>query len=69
MSVTVNTLLRELMNLDEQGYGGTKIFAIHNTSGAADEIWSLYPSTHVGEAGPFDLEDDEEYIALTIGGN
>lgn len=66
---TLSVLIQELQELETKGYGDKKIFYSHSSSGDTGNINGAYVTDYVGEAGPFDLDDGEEYISLSVGGN
>ncbi len=65
--MTLNKLIKNLVDLQLQGHGDKQVFACHSASGACDPVESARVSDYVGEADPFDLEKGEEYIDLYIG--
>ena len=65
--MNLNELIRRLTKLSDDGYGDAKVFAIHGASGACDEVGPPRVSDTVGNSGPFDLEEGEEYISVYIG--
>ena len=68
----MNSLLElreEIDKMIEQGHGDKKVFYRHSSSGDVGPVWSMHVTSNVDECGPFDLEDNEEYVSLTVGGN
>ena len=61
-------MIINLQKLEQEGHGDKQIFCVCGSSGTTYELSSAHISDYVGESGPFDLEDGEEYISI-YGGN
>lgn len=58
----------EVKKLMEEGHGNKKVLYRNGSSGDCGQIGSIHVSSLVdAETGPFDLDDDEEYVSLYIG--
>jgi hypothetical protein len=63
----LNKFIEQLVKLAEEGHGDKEVFYCHGASGACGELSSAHISDEVGECGPFDLEDGEEYVSIYAG--
>lgn len=64
--MTLTKFIKKLQELEAQGHGEKKVFGVKSSSGAAYEVDGAFISDYVGDAGPFDLEPDEEYVDIVL---
>jgi hypothetical protein len=65
--MTLDKFVANLLKLQAEGHGAKEVFYCHGASGDCGELSSAYVTDHVGDAGPFDLEDGQEYISIYAG--
>lgn len=63
---TLDQFIKNLQKLQAEGHGHRPVYARHGASGETNEVGSARVTDHVGDCGPFDLEDPL-YISIYIG--
>jgi hypothetical protein len=66
--MTLQEHFENVKELIEAGHGNKQVFTVHGASGDTNPLGSLHITNEVSECGPFDLEPDEEYVSLYVGG-
>ena len=65
--MTLNKFIENLQKLQAEGHGDKWVYYRHGASGDCGELSSAYISDEVGECGPFDLADGQEYVSIYAG--
>lgn len=65
--MTLNELLQNLYDLQQEGHGDKQVFYTHGSSGDTGPLGSARVTDEVSECGPFDLADGEEYVSIYAG--
>jgi hypothetical protein len=66
--MTLDKFVESLQKLQAEGHGSRKVFYRHGASGDCGELSTAYIDTYVDDStGPFDLADNEEYVAIYAG--
>lgn len=65
--MTVNELLERLEQLQSWGYGNTEIYYRHSSSGDCGTVNGAHITNTVDECGPFELDEGEDYVSLSVG--
>ncbi len=63
----LNEFIEQLQKLQAEGHGDKEVFYRHGASGDCGELSSAFISDEVGECGPFDLSEGEEYVSIYAG--
>ena len=64
--MTLNQFIEYLLKLQPE-HGTKKVFTRHGASGDCNEMGTPHITNYVGDCGPFDLEEGEEYVSVYIG--
>jgi len=59
--------IANLQKLEAEGHGDLEVFYRHGASGDCGELSSAFISDEVGECGPFDLDEGQEYVSIYAG--
>jgi hypothetical protein len=63
----LNKFIENLVKLQNEGHGDLQVFYRHGASGDCGQLSSAYISDEVGECGPFDLDEGQEYVSIYAG--
>lgn len=63
----LSKFIQQLQKLEAEGHGDKQVFYIHGASGDCGKLSTAFVTDRVGECGPFDIEDGEEYISIYAG--
>jgi hypothetical protein len=64
MSTQLKDFVKDLNKLIEEGHGEKEVYMIDSRSGCAIALYGAHLSNYIGEAGPYDLEE-EFYVGIT----
>jgi hypothetical protein len=59
--------IANLQKLEAEGHGDKEVFYRHGASGDCGELSSAFISDEVGDCGPFDLDEGQEYVSIYAG--
>jgi hypothetical protein len=59
--------IANLQKLEAEGHGDKEVFYRHGASGDCGELSSAFISNEVGDCGPFDLDEGQEYVSIYAG--
>jgi hypothetical protein len=59
--------IANLQKLEAEGHGDKEVFYRHGSSGDCGELSSAFISDEVGDCGPFDLDEGQEYVSIYAG--
>lgn len=65
--MTLDKFIENLQRLQAEGHGSKDVYYRHGASGDCGMLSSAFITDEVGECGPFDLEDGEEYVSIYAG--
>jgi hypothetical protein len=65
--MTLDEFLVDLLILKDEGHGSKQVFYVHGSSGDVGPLSSAQVTDYIGECGPFDLKDGEEYVSIYAG--
>jgi hypothetical protein len=65
--MTLDKFIQQLQKLQSEGHGDKEVFYRHGASGDCGNLSSARISDEVGECGPFDLDEGQEYISIYAG--
>lgn len=65
--MNLSAFIKTLQKLEAEGHGDLQVFTVEGASGCVSEMGYPMVDDHVGESGPFDLEDGEKYISVYVG--
>jgi hypothetical protein len=63
----LNKFIEQLQKLQTEGHGDKEVFYRHGASGDCGKLSSAFISDEVGDCGPFDLDEGQEYISIYAG--
>lgn len=65
--MTLDKFIQQLQKLQAEGHGDKEVFYRHGASGDCGNLSSAFISDEVGECGPFDLDEGQEYVSIYAG--
>ncbi len=65
--MTLDKFIENLQRLQAEGHGSKYVYYRHGASGDCGMLSSAFITDEVGECGPFDLDDGQEYVSIYAG--
>ena len=65
--MTLDKFIENLQRLQVEGHGSKDVYYRHSASGDCGMLSSAFITDEVGECGPFDLDDGQEYVSIYAG--
>jgi hypothetical protein len=65
--MTLSNFIAQLIKLEREGNGEKQVFYYHSASGDCGPLGHAHITSHVGECGPFDLPNGQEYVSISAG--